>query len=107
MAAATRIRVPATARRGEIVELRAIIMHPMENGFRMETNGEYVPVHIIHTFVCRYNGTEVFRARLEPGIAANPYLAFTTVATESGTIEFVWLDDDGTFEVAAATIEVT
>lgn len=103
----TRIRVPPTARKGEIVEIRALIMHPMENGFRFDTQGTLIPVNIIHTFVCKYDGEEIFRAQLDPGIAANPYLAFKTVATKSGTIEFIWLEDEGSVHTAMAEITVT
>ena len=104
---ASRVRVPATAKRGEVIEIRTLALHPMENGFRFDSQGTLIPVHIIHTFICRYNGEEIFRASLQPGIAANPYLTFTTVATETGMFEFVWLDDDGTYEAAWAKIEVT
>ena len=50
---------------------------------------------IIRQLVCTYNGVEVFRAELHPAIAANPLVAFTTVATESGTLEFRWSGDNG------------
>jgi sulfur-oxidizing protein SoxZ len=101
-----RVKVPERAARDEIVEIRTLIMHPMENGFRFETAGTVVPVHIIHTFICRYDGEEVFRAELQPGIAANPYLSFFTRATHSGTLEFEWQDDDGSVYRESARIEV-
>ncbi|HTE15107.1 MAG TPA: thiosulfate oxidation carrier complex protein SoxZ, partial [Burkholderiales bacterium] len=47
------------------------------------------------TFACSYNGVEVFRAELHPSVSANPYIQFTTVATESGTLEFSWSGDNG------------
>jgi len=103
----TRIRVTDKAQRGEVIQIRAIIQHPMENGYNFDTQGSTIPVHIIDTFTCSYNGTEIFRVKLEPGMAANPYLSFYTVATESGTIEFVWHDDDGSIYRAARQIEVT
>jgi sulfur-oxidizing protein SoxZ len=53
-----------------------------------------------------YNGTEVFRADLFPAVAANPFLSFFTVATESGTLEFQWTDDHGNTQSASASIEV-
>ena len=45
------------------------------------------------TDILRLRGVEIFRANLYPGIAANPYLAFSTVATESGDIVFAWTGD--------------
>jgi sulfur-oxidizing protein SoxZ len=69
--------------------------HPMESGFRHTNLGERVPRDIITSFVATYNGEEIFRASLYPAIAANPFITFNTVATESGTIEFTWTGDNG------------
>ena len=102
----TRIKVPPKARRGEVIQIRCMVMHPMDNGYRFDTQGTYVPIHLINTFVCRYNGEEVFRAQFGTGVAANPNLTFHTVATESGTIDFAWHDDDGSVTSARARIEV-
>ena len=79
------VTLPAQARRGEIIEIKTLAAHPMETGFRRTQLGELIPRDIIRRFVCTYNGAEVFRVDLHPAVAANPLIAFTTVATESGT----------------------
>jgi len=89
------INVPSRARRGEIVEVKTLISHPMETGYRRSQLGALIPRDIIRLFVCTYNGTEVFRAELHPAIAANPFIVFSTVATESGSIAFHWTGDNG------------
>ena len=89
------INVPAKARRGEIIAIKTLISHPMESGFRHSNTGVRIPRDIITAFVATYNGEEIFRADLYPGIAANPFITFHTVATESGTIEFKWTGDNG------------
>jgi sulfur-oxidizing protein SoxZ len=101
-----RISVPKTAAKGDVIEIKTLIQHPMETGFRRDLEGEIIPIHIIDRFVCTYNGEEVFRADLHPSIAANPYLSFHTVATESGRLEFTWHDDDGSVYRESAEIEV-
>jgi sulfur-oxidizing protein SoxZ len=100
------VHVPAQARRGEIIEIKTLVRHVMETGFRRTQLGELVPRDIVTRFVCTYNGTEIFRADLHPAIAANPLLAFTTVATESGTLEFSWVGDNGFAVTESATITV-
>ncbi len=102
-----RVSVPTTAAKGEVIEIKTLIQHPMESGFRRDSDGNVIPVHIIHTFVCTYGGEEVFRADFHPAIAANPYLAFHAVATSSGRFEFAWYDDDGSVYTETAEIEVT
>ena len=79
------INVPARARRGEVIEIKTLMSHIMETGYRRTATGEVVPRDIITSFACRYNGVEIFRADLYPAIAANPFISFFTVATESGS----------------------
>ena len=92
---AARIQLPRAPRRGEPMEIRIIIQHPMETGYRHDEVGHPIKRNVINAFSCRYNGVEVFRADLSSGIAANPYLVFYTVAGESGVLEFSWIDDEG------------
>jgi len=100
------VKLPSTVKRGELVEIRTLVQHAMETGFRRTQLGEVIPRNIIRTFECAYNGEEIFRAALHPAIAANPLLAFTTVATESGTITFTWTGDNGFSVTESATITV-
>ena len=93
--ARTLINVPPKAKRGEIITIKTLISHIMETGFRHSNVGVRIPRDIIDTFVCTYNGEEIFRATLYPAIAANPFITFHTVATESGTIAFKWTGDKG------------
>lgn len=105
--ALARIHMPSEARRGEPVEVRILIQHPMETGFRRGAGGVRVPRNAIHSFACRYNGVEVFRATLSTGIAANPVLRFFFRAADSGEVEFWWLDDEETEGGTKARLVVT
>lgn len=89
------INVPAKARRGEVIAIKTLISHVMETGFRHTSTGAAIPRDIITTFLATYNGEQIFRAELSPAIAANPFITFHTVATESGTLEFTWSGDNG------------
>jgi sulfur-oxidizing protein SoxZ len=100
------INVPAKAKRGDIIEIKTLMSHIMETGYRRTATGEVIPRDIITSFSCRYNGVEVFRADLFPAIAANPFITFFTVATESGKFEFEWIGDKGFSETASASITV-
>jgi sulfur-oxidizing protein SoxZ len=100
------INVPAKAKRGEIIEIKTLMSHIMETGYRHTATGELVPRDIITSFTCRYAGVEIFRADLFPAIAANPFITFFTVATESGKLEFEWVGDRGFSETASASITV-
>ena len=90
-----RVQVPAEVKRGEAMEIRVAIQHPMETGFRFDLMGRAVPKNVINSFVARYNGQEIFRAEMGSGVAANPFLQFYTLAEASGEIEVSWVDDAG------------
>ena len=100
------INVPKKAKRGEIIEIKTLMSHVMETGYRHTADGEVVPRNIITGFACRYNGVEIFRADLFPAIAANPFITFSAVATESGKFDFEWIGDNGFAETASASISV-
>ena len=104
--ARTVVNMPAQAKRGEIIEIKTLAGHTMETGFRHSERGEPIPRDIITQFVCTYDGVEIFRAELSPAIAANPLITFTTVATESGTLEFKWLGDKGFTAAHSAKLTV-
>jgi sulfur-oxidizing protein SoxZ len=101
-----RVRVPERAKRGEVIEIRAMVEHPMESGFRLNNVGRQIPRHIVESFTCRYDGREVFRVRLHPAVSTNPYFLFYTVATRSGELVFTWTDDQGNQATHTARIEV-
>ncbi|MBO1075429.1 thiosulfate oxidation carrier complex protein SoxZ [Roseomonas marmotae] len=101
-----RITLPASARRGEVVTVRVLVRHPMERA--VDAAGlTPVPRKILHTLRVTYAGEEVFHMVLSPGIAANPYLEFTTVATETGDLVFAWEEDGGTIYRREARLVVT
>ena len=102
-----RISVPDTAPAGEIIDIRVMIQHPMESGFRRDNRGGAIPRDIITRFECTYAGETVFAADFHPAIAANPLLSFHTRAVESGILEFRWEDQDGQVWRETAAITVT
>ena len=87
-----KIRVPSHAIKDEIMLIRTLISHPMETGLRLDVGRGVIEARFISAFRCEYNGVSVFRARLHPAIAANPYFSFYARANESGLIKFSWYD---------------
>ena len=96
MAEKARIKIPASARKGEVIEIRTLFSHIMETGFRKDASGKPIPREIINRFTCTFDGKPVFSADLEPAISPNPYFKFSVRMQESGTFRFSWFDDNGT-----------
>lgn len=90
-----RIRIPQNPKKGDVLEIKTLITHPMESGQRKDAEGKTIPRRIVNAVAVTYNGKPVFSGKLEPAISANPYLAFHVKVEESGTLAFEWKDDDG------------
>ncbi len=105
--ASIRLAVPDAAKVGEVIEIKALIRHPMESGHRRGARGEVIERDIITRFECRYLDELVFAADFHPGIAANPLLTFYVRASNSGTLDFTWTDQHGTAWSETSALTVT
>ena len=90
-----RVRVPKTAKPGEVINLKTLISHPMESGQRKDADGKLVPREIINRFVVDFAGENVIDVKMEPAISTNPYFEFDVKVEKSGEFTFTWKDDDG------------
>lgn len=102
-----RVKIPSSAAKGDVFEIKATIDHTMESGQRKNKDGQPIPRKIINKFVCSYNGQEVFSSDWHGAISANPYISFFLTATASGPIELKWIDDDGSVYTAGGAITVS
>jgi sulfur-oxidizing protein SoxZ len=82
---------------GATVEVRILIGHPMETGFRMADNGiDQIPKNIIENVVVKLNQEVIFTADVGTGIAANPLISFLMeVPEKGGNLSVNWVDDQG------------
>ncbi|MFV0296125.1 MAG: thiosulfate oxidation carrier complex protein SoxZ [Hyphomicrobiaceae bacterium] len=90
-----RVKVPETARPGEIIPIKTLISHVMETGQRRDKDGKPIPRKIIHAFEATFEGKEVFRAELFPGTSANPYIVFYFKVERPGDMILTWTEDGG------------
>ena len=95
------------AKKGDIIEVKALVSHVMETGQRKDRDGKVIPRKILNKFTCTVNGKEVFAADFEPAVSANPYIQFKFKAQESGPVVLTWIDDDGSKIVGEDSITVS
>jgi sulfur-oxidizing protein SoxZ len=101
-----RVRVQTKAKKGELVEVKTLVTHPMESGQRKDADGKLVPRLIVSAFDATFNGKPVMNAKFEPAISANPYLSFFVRVDESGTLKLTWTDDNKQSWTSETKIEV-
>ena len=102
-----RIKLPDTAKVGEVIEVKTLISHVMETGQRKDADGKTIPRQIINAFSATYAGQEVFAAEIQPGISANPYVSFFMKVPGPGEFEFTWTEDGGKTIVDKQKLNVT
>lgn len=102
-----RITMPAEAKAGEIVEIRVLARHPMDRGGQVDAEGRIVPRKILNRLTVTYAGDQVFRFDMHTGVAANPFVSFTTRAVETGDLVFEWREDGGATYTRTARLVVT
>ena len=105
--APARISMPPEAKKGDAVEIKALVRHPMETGYRVDNIGQPVPRNILSQLIVTFNGAEIFRMQMQQGIAANPFLSIVLRAAESGELVFTWTGDEGAMIVERKTLTVT
>ncbi len=100
------VRIPPLARPGEVVEVRVLLQHPMETGFRPGADGTVQPRDIVTRVEAHFEGERVFAADLFPAIAANPYLAFPLRVTGAGSLVVSFVGDNGFTHRETAAIRI-
>lgn len=101
-----RVKLPDSAKVGDVIEVKTLITHVMETGNRKDKDGKPIPRDIISTFVAKFGDADAFRAEFGPGISANPFLSFFMRVPGPGTFEFSWTDNHGATTVELAPLNV-
>jgi sulfur-oxidizing protein SoxZ len=82
--------------KGDYVEVKVLMSHPMETGRRKNDNGEIVPAHFVQLVTATLNGKPVLEAQWGTGISKNPYLTFHVKnAAVDDKVEVTWHDNMG------------
>ncbi|WP_020561147.1 thiosulfate oxidation carrier complex protein SoxZ [Thiofilum flexile] len=89
------IKLRAKALEGGLIEVKALMTHPMETGLRKDSAGELVPAHFISEVIVTANDKEVMKANWGGSISKNPYMAFTYKGAVGDKLKLTWKDTKG------------
>lgn len=82
--------------KGDITEVRVLMVHPMETGQRKDISGNVVPMHFIQEMSVRLNGKSVLEGQISQAVSRNPVFSFRLKGAKAGDkIEIAWLDSKG------------
>ena len=89
--------------KGDYVEVKVLISHPMDTGRKKGDDGELIPAHFVQLVTATLNGLPVLEAQWGTGISKNPYLTFRLKNAKVGDVVAVtWHDNFG----ASATQDI-
>jgi sulfur-oxidizing protein SoxZ len=82
--------------KGDIVEVKVLMSHPMETGRRKNDDDTLVTAHFVQLVTATLNGKPVLEAQWGTGIAKNPYLTFRLKHAKVGDkVAVNWHDNLG------------
>ena len=90
-----RIRIPTSIKAGDVVKVRALVIHPMEIVERKDGKPVDKNYHFINHVVVSYLDKEIAQFETTQSISENPFFAFAVKATEPGPLKVTFLDTHG------------
>ena len=101
-----RMRVPSRIRQGDVVKVRALVIHPMEIVQR-DRSGKPIDknYHFINKMLITYNGKEILQAETTQSVSENPFFSFAFKANEPGMLRITFFDTHGGKYEEAAEIK--
>lgn len=79
------VQIRARMISSDVVEVKALLIHPMETGTRKDPKTKAaIPAHFIKQVVATLNGTAVLTIQCAAGIAKNPFFGFRVKGAKPG-----------------------
>jgi sulfur-oxidizing protein SoxZ len=91
--------------KGDIADVRVLMVHPMETGQRKDSAGNIVPLHFIQEIQVSVNGKAALDAQVSQAVSRNPVFSFRLKGVKAGDkLEIAWLDNKGERNLTSTAI---
>jgi sulfur-oxidizing protein SoxZ len=90
-----KILIPAAVARDSVMDVRALLAHPMDTGFFRDKDGSPIPAYFVNEVTVSYGGEQVAHFQWTSGISRDPFVRFPLRATREGPIQIEWKDNKG------------
>lgn len=98
------MKIRAASKEG-ITEVKVLMSHEMETGFRKDSSGNPIPAWFIQDVTAKLNGKDVMKAQWGPSVSKNPFLAFKIKGGKAGDkLSITWVDSKGDTRTDEATV---
>src|SRR3989442_10218418 len=91
-----RLRIPASIKSGDVVQVRSLVIHPMER-IERDAQGKIIQknYNYINKVIVTYLGKTVATLDTTQNAAENPVFSFTFKPTDPGQLKVQFLDTTG------------
>jgi len=91
-----RIRIPSAIKAGDVVKVRALVIHPMER-IERDAQGKIIDkkYNFIDKVTVSYLGKPVLSFDTTQSISENPFFSFAVKATDPGPLKILFTDTSG------------
>jgi len=92
---AARVLIPTGIRRGDVIDVRALVEHPMATGLFRDPEGKPIPAYFINDVIVTYGDQEAAHFAWSSGVSRDPFVEFSLRADREAELKFVWRDNRG------------
>ena len=90
-----RIILPAKITRNAVINIRALLSHPMLTGMSRDQAGVPIPAYFVNDVVITYGGERVAHFEWSSGISRDPFVGFPLRADKEAPVTVTWKDNKG------------
>jgi sulfur-oxidizing protein SoxZ len=98
--------LPREYKKGDVIEVRALLVHPNHNGRRKLAEGGYIARHFVHSIDVFYGDTNVLSIRASTSLSQNPYFTFKLKAEKPAPLRIEYVDSKGERFSQTAEVQV-
>ncbi|MBK5186909.1 MAG: thiosulfate oxidation carrier complex protein SoxZ [Gemmatimonadaceae bacterium] len=102
-----KIILPAHIARDAVINVRALLSHPMLTGMSRDQAGIPIPAYFVNEVEVTYGGERVAHFEWSSGISRDPFVGFSLRATKEAPVTVTWKDNKGGVYTSSADIRFT
>ncbi len=84
---------PKTYNVGDIIQVDAILEHPMETGLRKDKDGKTVPAHHLTSVKVEFDGKTITTIDMTGSVSVNPFVSFNLKVTKNAQLKITAVDN--------------
>jgi sulfur-oxidizing protein SoxZ len=102
-----KILLPARITRNAVINVRALLSHPMLTGMSRDSAGIPIPAYFVNEVEVTYGGERVAHFEWTSGISRDPFVGFSLRASREAPLTVTWKDNKGGVYTQSADVKFT